>query len=161
MEHFKNILIIAFIVISSACSNPYHNENNVKDSIKDDSVYKIDTIEKETNIIYPKFNVIEYCNSEDQEEVYVDMGKYGKQKPYEIELKLRSDTLSISYKIIDDCCLKFKGKVNLEDDKLNLFHENRANEVCECNCMYEFNFQINHIDSVPEKIFINNEKQNL
>lgn len=71
-----------------------------------------------------------------------NMSRYGKHKPFNISTENTDSLLSIEFRFIDDCCLRHKGIINLNDNILLLSYANISKEVCECWCEYQYIFNI-------------------
>ncbi|MEA2043591.1 MAG: hypothetical protein U9N85_13700 [Bacteroidota bacterium] len=152
MKHIYLIVLIAVLAVIG-CNNKNISSEKSTNKIEIES-QEVKPAPKHLNF---RFSVEEFCDADFQDSVYYYMGKYGKCKAFHGIVKPKGDRLLISYKVIDDCCLKFRGKAVGDSAKLNLYHLNRSSEVCECNCLYRFDFVLSRVSDIPTKIFVNKE----
>lgn len=68
--------------------------------------------------------------------------KFGKRKPFDIERRKSTDTLSIKFKFISDCCLEYIGDVEKVNDTLKLSYKNISYTPCDCYCYYYYMFDL-------------------
>lgn len=58
----------------------------------------------------------------------------------------KGDKLKIVYAAEDNCCLKFKGKIEFRNDTLYLIRTG-SGEPCRCLCKYEYTYIVKGITS--------------
>ena len=155
LKFFVMLLLTALFV---SCNNETgKKEQQTKDNIKseEEEVFvSQETVEIDGKRLHSKFKVTEYCDAEDQDSVMFYLGKFGSKTAFHISVRQEDNQLKVTYRIIDDCCLKFRGKASMDSTKLNLFHLKRLGNPCECFCIYEFEFLIRNIGE-HDKLFIN------
>jgi len=152
-------VMVLLVVMYSSCNSTIdkkqqQTENNIKRKNTKGSVITNEIQEIHVEIVHPKFKVTEYCDAEDQDSVMFYFGKFGSKTAFHILVRQEDNQLKVTYRIIDDCCLKFRGKASMDSTKLNLFHLKRLGNPCECFCIYEFEFLIRNIGE-HDKLFIN------
>ena len=151
-----NIYIILIFPVLFGCTNEIQEEHKDEGIVisEEDSLSKVKKNNEVGKKLYPIFTVKEYCNKEDQDSVMHFLQMFEKKTPFNISTGHIDDKLKITYRVIDDCCLKFRGKASISITKLNLYHLKKTGNPCECFCMYEFEFLIRGID-MPKSLIIN------
>ncbi|MEN8121932.1 MAG: hypothetical protein ABFS35_16395 [Bacteroidota bacterium] len=155
----QNLISIAtaFLTVILVSCDSKTDERNQQTENNPEQIISVVKKESTTKRLLPEFKVTEYCDREDQDTVMFYLAKFDKREPFNISVAQAKSALKIKYSVIDDCCLKYRGKASLDSVKLNLYHLKRAGNPCECFCMYEFEFVLRNTD-IPDKLFINKKE---
>ena len=158
VRFFVLVLLSVFFVSCNGLNNKKEQQTDHNIELEEEEITTPqETVKLQGKRLHPKFKVTEYCKAEDQDSVMFYLGKFGNKTAFNISVEKVNNQLKVIYRVIDDCCLKFRGKASMDSTKLNLFHLKRAGNPCECKCMYEFEFSFRDLD-MPDKLFVNKEE---
>lgn len=72
------------------------------------------------------------------------VNKYGTRKQYHFEKEQKNDSIYISFKMNDDCCLTATGRLDVKNDSVFISGGLSGNMPCDCVCDYGFYFSLPH-----------------
>jgi len=173
----ENIIIIFFACIFLVSCSPKSTESDSSELNKDSVTEAIDKsrIEEEIDTFLNKareeqkimmtkkaytFKCTKDCtNSGEPPDAYSDtIKKYGLKKPYRI-IKSNNDSIyAVQFRFIDDCCQEFGGDIDIVSNELKLTYRAISNTLCDCDCVYEYRFEINLKDRKIKKVYLNGKK---
>jgi hypothetical protein len=98
-------------------------------------------------------------NSGEPPEAYSDtVKKYGIKKPYRITKSKNNSIYAVQFRFIDDCCQEFGGDMDIVSNDLRLTYKVLGGAICDCDCVYEYRFEINLKNRKIKKVYLNGKK---
>jgi hypothetical protein len=92
------------------------------------------------------FQAKELCSDENGLIRYLEldtMQRYGTNRPFQVKRILTQDSLLISFKVIQDCCLTPKPEVHFSDFEVSVgFQFDSASCDCVCDYLFQYGFSL-------------------
>ena len=127
----RSVLLLFIVLLMASCVSNV-KDNIVRNSPPGDSTwYSV------------KFRAL--CDSTERGEVRFDkVARYDTYSAYDTVVTLKTDSVSVSFDFIADCCLTFSGRAQVLNDTLFLTYgmDREYTEACSCFCDYRLNYQI-------------------
>lgn len=143
----RHLIPLIIFILFYSCENSPENKNGsstwIRDSINTATFYK--EIEKKKNscdsIIHDStfkglFNA--FCPNDTSSAIPFSLHK---KHPFDTVITRTKDTISYSFKVSNECCVKYYGKYFLNSDTLILSY-NFCGDVCDCYCDYVLTYKI-------------------
>jgi hypothetical protein len=70
-----------------------------------------------------------------------EVEKNGRQVPFQLKKSVDKDSLSLSFRYIDHCCLKFAGALFQKNDTLSI-QLSSTSKPCDCYCDYALKIKV-------------------